>query len=170
MSKKSDSRKNVVVVGGGFAGVNAVTALGKSVDRTKYNVVLVTPRPYYVHLIASLRMVVSAEDKLEDSALVPYDRLLPGLEHVVASVAAIEETAPGKGGVLVLSTGERVEYAALVLATGSLWSGVSAFGDTDESVRKHISEWRARFAGAQNVVIVGGGAVGIGTCFDGTAL
>lgn len=166
MSKKSDSRKNVVVVGGGFAGVSAVAALGKSVDRTKYNIILVTPRPYYVHLIATLRMVVSAQDKLEDIALIPYDKLLPGLEHVVGSVTSIEETSSGKGGVLTLSNGERVEYAAVILATGSLWSSLSAFGDTDDVVQQQIAQWRARFSGAKNVVIVGGGAVGIGTCFN----
>ena len=63
---------------------------------------------------------------------------------------------------LVLESGERVEYAALVLGTGSSWTGTTDFPDADEDVREHIRSWRAAFSKASNVVIVGGGAVGIG--------
>ena len=160
--KKSDtSKKNVVIVGGGYANVHVVNALEKTLDRTRFNLLLVTPRPYYLHLIAALRVAVTAEGQLEDDALIPYDRL-PGVTLVQGKVAAIEEAAPGQGGALVLESGERVEYAALVLGTGSSWTGTTDFPDADEDVREHIRSWRAAFSKASNVVIVGGGAVGIG--------
>ena len=97
---------------------------------------------------------------MKDS-LIPYDRL-PGVTLVEGKAVAIEEAAPGKGGAVVLESGERVEYAALVLGTGSSWSGTTDFPDPDEDVHEHISSWRSRFAKAKNVVVVGGGAVGIG--------
>lgn len=163
MSKKSDTRKNVVVVGGGFAGVHAVNSLAKVLDKSRYNLVLVTPRPYYVHLLATLRMVVSSADKLEDTALIPYDKLAGGVEHVVGRVTAIENAPSGVGKVLALNSGEKIEYSAVILATGSLWSGVAAFGDTDQAIREQLAQWRSRFAEAKHIVIIGGGAVGIGT-------
>ena len=102
MSKKTDDqKKNVVIVGGGYAGVHVAQYLTKQLDHTQYNLVLLSPRPYYLHLIAALRVAVTAEGQLEDDALIPYDRL-PGVTLVQGKVAAIEEAAPGQGGALVL--------------------------------------------------------------------
>ena len=163
MSKKVDSsdKKNVVVVGGSYGGSNAAKALAKSLDASKYNVILITARPFYLHLIAGIRMVVSDVDNLISTALVPYDKL-QGITHKVGTVTSIEETAPGQGGVLVLKDGERVPYAGLVLATGSTWTPYLSFGDTEEEVRAHVTEWRSKFANAKHVLIIGGGPVGIG--------
>lgn len=161
MSKKTDNgKKNVVVVGGGYAGIHAVNYTAKKLDKAKYNLILINPRPYYLHLVATLRMSVSDTDKLEEKAFVPYDRL--PCTFVQGKVTAIEETAPGKGGAVVLDNGEHIDYTALVLATGSKWSGTTNFGETEEEVQKHIRLWRDRFAKAKNIVVVGGGAVGIG--------
>ena len=162
MSKKSDDKKqNVVLVGGGYANIHVVNALEKTLDRTRFNLVLVNPRPYYLHQVSALRMVTVADEQLVKDSLIPYDRL-PGVTLVEGKAVAIEEAAPGKGGAVVLESGERVEYAALVLATGSRWSGTTDFGDADKAVHEHIETWRQRIAKASNVVIVGGGAVGIG--------
>lgn len=163
MSKKSDDRKkNIVVVGGGYAGIHVVNYTAKKLDHSKYNIILVNPRPYYIHLIAALRMTVTSAGKLEDTALIPYDRL--PCTFVQAKVTTIQETAPGKGGVLVLDNGDQLDYAVLVLGTGSIWQGLPAFGDTEKEVKDHIREWRDKFSRVKSVVIVGGGAVGIGKC------
>lgn len=163
MSKKFDSsdKKNVVVVGGGYAGVNTVKALAKMLDSTRFNLVLVTSKPYFVHLVAAIRLTVANTDDLINTALIPYDRL-QGVTHRVAVVTAIEEKAPGKDGSIVLENGERIPYAALVLATGSLWPGPIDLGNTDEEIHQSVKLWRSRYAKAKHVVIVGGGAVGIG--------
>ncbi|EKM54713.1 uncharacterized protein PHACADRAFT_185597 [Phanerochaete carnosa HHB-10118-sp] len=160
MSKKIDEQKqNVVIVGGGYAGVDAVNALAKQLDHTQYNITLLNARPYFVHLLAVLRMGVSDAGRLEDRVLVPYDRM--PATFVQGKLVKIEEPAPGKGGVLVLENGDRLNYAALVLATGSIWPGVADLEDSDKEVRETIKLWRERFAQAKNVVIAGGGAVGI---------
>ena len=161
MSKKSDDKQNVVVVGGGYANIHIINFLEKTLDRTKYNLVLVNPRPYYLHQVAALRMVVVDDPQLEKDSFIPYDKL-PGVSFVQGKAVSIEETAPGKGGVVVLESGDRIEYVALVLATGSIWSGTTDFADPDEAVKEHIRTWRERFAKADNIVIAGGGAVGIG--------
>jgi len=161
MSKDDENKKNVVVIGGGFAGYAAAKELGTKIDHTKYNVILITSRPYYVHLIALIRMTVSDADDLESEALIPYDKLV-GVNHVVGTAVSIEEAGQGKGGQVVLEVGERVPYAALVLATGSVWSGPLSFGDSDQEIRQALKQWRQRYASARHVVITGGGAVGIG--------
>lgn len=159
MSKKADDKQNVVLVGGGYANIHVVNYLEKTLDRARYNLVIVNPRPYYLHQVSALRMVAVADDALVKDSLIPYDRL-PGVTLVQGKAVAIEEAAPGKGGAVVLENGERVQYAALVLATGSRWSGTPDFGDDDKAVHEHIETWRQRIAKANNVVIVGGGAVG----------
>ncbi|EKM50736.1 uncharacterized protein PHACADRAFT_178488 [Phanerochaete carnosa HHB-10118-sp] len=161
MSKKTDERKkNVVVVGGGFAGIDAAKGLAKQLDHAQYNLVLLSARPYFVNIVAALRTVVSSAGQLEEKVLVPYDRL-QNVAFVQGRLVEIAETAPGKGGVLVLADGDRLEYAALVLATGSTWPSLIDFGDADEEVREKIGVWRRTFAQAKNVVIAGGGSVGI---------
>ncbi|EKM48752.1 uncharacterized protein PHACADRAFT_179428 [Phanerochaete carnosa HHB-10118-sp] len=160
MSKKTDEgKKNVVIVGGGAAGVEVVQQLAKQLDHAQYNLILLNARPYFVHVIAGLRMAVSEAERLEDQVLIPYDRL--PATFVQGTLVEIEETAPGKGGVLVLANGDRLEYAALILATGSKWPGLIDYGDSNEEVHENIRIWRERFAQAKNVVIAGGGAVGI---------
>lgn len=163
MSKKFDSsdKANIVVVGGGFAGVSAVKELAKKLDKSRYELILLTSKPYFVHILALARMSVVDTDNLDNTALIPYSKL-QGFTHKVGTVTAIEETAPGQGGSVVLKDGERVPYAALVLATGSLWPGPMDLGDSDEEIRHSLKVWRGRYASARHVVVVGGGAVGIG--------
>jgi len=165
MSKKNDDLKNIVVVGGGFAGFNLAKALSSKLDASRYNLILVTSHPYMVQLVAAARMTASAADKLEDTALIPYDKLFINNNgtHKVGTVVAIEETSPGKGGSVVLQSGERINYHVLALATGSIWSSHLNFPSSDADIKGHLQSWRDRFSKAKEIVIVGGGAVGIET-------
>jgi len=161
-NKKNDDLKNVVVVGGGFAGSTIAKTLSATLDKTKYNLILITSRPYFIHIVAGIRMNVTDEGHLENTALIPYDKLfLKGIgSHIVGTVISIEEESPGHG-VLVLKDGEKVEYDALVLATGSNWSGPLNFPESDADIRASIQDWRKKYAGAKEIALVGGGAVGI---------
>ncbi|KAI0076565.1 FAD/NAD-P-binding domain-containing protein [Panus rudis PR-1116 ss-1] len=165
MSKRNDQRKNVVVVGGGFAGFTAVKILSAKLDRTKYSLTLVTARPYYIHLISGARFTVTSEGDFEDRSIIPYDGLFVNGNgtHVVGTVTAIEESAPGKGGNVVLQKGDKIPYDSLIIATGSIWPGALNFPNADEEVRGWVSDWRRKYANAKHVVIIGGGAVGIET-------
>lgn len=81
---------------------------------------------------------------------------------VVGTVTAIDEVAPGKGGDVILTNDERIHYDVLALATGSTWSGPLNFPQSDAEVIASINDWRNKIANAKHVVVVGGGAVGIG--------
>lgn len=158
------AKKNVVVVGGGHAGASVARELSKKLNASQYNLILVTPRPFFVHLIAMARIPVSGADKLEDRALFGYEKLfINGNGSVkVGKVVAVNETEKGKGGEVVLEDGERISYATLVVATGSTWPAFIELPNTDSDARAQINSWREKIKKAQHVVIVGGGAVGIG--------
>lgn len=76
-------------------------------------------------------------------------------------MAAVEPNKGSKGGSVVLESGEKLSYDALVLAQGSNWEGPLAYPDDPEQVKEHLSFWRSQFTDATHVVLAGGGAVGI---------
>ena len=51
--------------------------------------------------------------------------------------------------------------SALVLATGSKWSGPTNLPDSEADFRQFVSQWREKIRDAPDIVIVGGGAVGV---------
>lgn len=159
-----DRRKNVVVVGGGGAGAPLVKRLSAQLDPEKYSLILVTSRPYFVNLVAAIRMVVTDEGSLEERALIPYDKNFTGGNGTlkVGTVVAIEKGAGGEGGEVVLESGERVSYSVLVLTPGSLWEGPLALPNTKPETVEWLRKWRRTFEESNDFLFAGGGAVGIG--------
>ena len=103
--------------------------------------------------------MVTPNGSLEDSALIPLDKLYgegSAGKVVQGKVARILD------GVVELENGKSIPYSHLVVATGCRWDGPLAFPDTDIKLREHLRLWRTKFASAKRIVIVGGGAVGIG--------
>ena len=161
-------RKSIVVVGGGAAGATIARILSSKVDPNTTSLTLVTARPFALHLPAAIRMTTTAEGKLEESVLIPYDSLLVKGNGTVkiGRVTAIEQGKEGRDGAVLLSTGERVHYDFLVLAPGSEWDGPLSFPDDRAAVLEHIRTWRRKFENAKTgIVLAGGGAVGCGTSF-----
>ena len=69
MTKTSDGRASVVVVGGGYGGINAAKALDEVADVT-----LVDPTEAFVHNVAAWRTLV--EPEWLDRIFLPYANLL----------------------------------------------------------------------------------------------
>lgn len=116
--------KSVVIVGGGFAGVTIARILSYKLGALGYNLILINDRPFNIHLIAAIRMTVSAVDNLEDQAILPFDKVFTsGVGSVkIGCVASITDNAGGNGGVVTLVGGETVPYEHLLLAPGSKWT------------------------------------------------
>lgn len=164
MSKKNDDRKNVIVVGGGYAGNPIAATLSTSLDASKYNLILVNPLPFYTHRIAMVRMTVSDKDKLEDTAWIPYDKIFSKGKgtFVQGKVTSINTAKSGAGGEVVLEDGQHLSYAVLILTPGSVWKGpIFVPTDSEAEAYKYLATQRDNFAKAQKIVIVGGGAVGL---------
>ncbi|MFD3871284.1 NAD(P)/FAD-dependent oxidoreductase [Streptomyces sp. NPDC058623] len=98
----------VVVIGGGYAGVMAANRLTLRGD---VSVTLINPRPDFVHRIRLHQLVAGTGD-----AVVPYPEVLAeGVRLVVDSVTRID--AAGRG--VALAGGGTVGYDHLVYAVGS---------------------------------------------------
>ncbi|KAF5364793.1 hypothetical protein D9758_009322 [Tetrapyrgos nigripes] len=167
MSKTTDDKKTIVIVGGGTAGSLVARSLSKSLSPQSHNIILINPRPYAISLPATLRLVVSDQNDLaspQTGALLPYDKLFFSNNGrlVHASVSAVIQEPGHKNGRVKLSNGEEIEYDVLVLATGSKWGGAIDFPEGDEKVlMEYIKERREEFKKAKEVLIVGGGSVGV---------
>lgn len=157
------AEQNVVIVGGGYAGFQIAKELSKKLDPRRYNLILINSRSYAVALPAAVRLVVDAESKLEETAFVKLDRIYANGngETKVGVVTSIEAQPGVPGGAVVLANGERISYAVLILATGSTSSGPCAIPENEDDVLPFVNAWRQKFAKANHVVLIGGGAVGI---------
>ncbi|KAF9520561.1 hypothetical protein BS47DRAFT_1335729 [Hydnum rufescens UP504] len=156
ISKETPVRQKteVVIVGGGSGGAALARRLSSAAldfDPEQHNLTLITPDN-----IAST--YPRPPGSLEDTALIPYDKLYT--EGNAGRVVHGQVTQILDGS-LVLESGESIQYHCLVLATGGRWEGPLAFPDSDAEVREHLRAWRAKFAAAKSVVLVGGGAVGV---------
>jgi apoptosis-inducing factor 2 len=142
--------------------MNVVRSLSTSLDPFKYNLILVDSRPYQIFLIATIRMTVSEEDHLEDSALIPFDKVFNNGNGTFVQGIVTAINARNNGGNVALQDGSTIPYDILVLSPGSLWSGPLAFPRDPQEVSVFIRESQTKFQNAKHIVLVGGGAVGIG--------
>lgn len=103
-------KKNIVIVGGGGAGVNAARALSRTLDSSKYELILINPLPYRIWLIATLRITVSPQDDLQKSIMADYDKVFinGNGKFVQGTVQSFESNKQG-GGSVTLESGEKIE-------------------------------------------------------------
>ena len=139
----------VVVVGGGYGGVNAAKALD-----TDTNVVLIEPKDAFVHSVASLRALV--EPAFLPRIFLPYANLLTRgrVEHDRAiSVGANR---------IVVASGTEITADYVVLASGSRYPfpAKSDADATHDAIDKFAGA-HDRLEQADRVLLVGAGAVGI---------
>ena len=149
MSEAAQARPTVVVVGGGYGGVNVAKALDEVAD-----VVLVEPKDSFVHNVASLRALV--DPSWLPRVYLPYDRLLAN-GRVVRDRAAKVDT-----GRVTLASGEQIRADYIVLATGSGYP-FPAKSDVDLTAAAHdkVRAAHAALSQAQRVLLLGAGPVGV---------
>ncbi|KAG8904173.1 hypothetical protein FRB99_002121 [Tulasnella sp. 403] len=152
------SKQNILIIGGGAAGVSVAKELSKKLVPDNFSIQLVTERPYTIHYPALIRMVVTSQGKLEDLALNPYTHIFESGragEVIIGHVDRVED------GAAYLSDGRKLPYHWLVLATGTTWNGPLNLPHDPTATQQWLAEWRSKFSRADNIVIVGGGAVGV---------
>ena len=149
MSERSSARPTVVVVGGGYGGVNVAKLLDDVADVT-----LVEPKDAFVHNVASLRALV--DPSWLPRIYLPYDGLLAAGRVVRDRAVAVES------GRVTLASGAEMHADYIVLATGSAYpfpakNDVESIAAAQDKVRAA----HAALAAAARVLLVGAGPVGI---------
>jgi apoptosis-inducing factor 2 len=139
-----------------------VRSLSASLDPSRYNLILVDSRPFQIFLIAAIRMTVSEEDHLEDSALIPFDKVFQNGNGTFVQGTVTAINAREKDSNVALEDGSTIPYDVLVLSPGSLWPGPLAFPTDPQKVSAFVRESRTKFQTAKHVVLAGGGSVAIG--------
>ena len=150
---------DVVVVGGGYAGVLAASRLTQRDDVT---VTLINPRPTFVERIRLHQLVGGSDD-----ALVDYREVLaPAVRLVVGSVDRID--APGRS--VTLESGEDMTYDYLVYAVGSGSTPVPGSAEHAHPIATLESARRLAAALEQapdaGVTVVGAGPAGLETAAE----
>jgi NADH dehydrogenase FAD-containing subunit len=149
MHQQTSTRPSVVVIGGGYGGINVAKALDEVADVT-----LVDPKDAFVHNVAAWRALV--EPEWLDRIFLPYARLLHAGRFVRAAAIEVE---PGR---VVLDDGEVLEPDYLVLATGSSYPFPAKSDALDMvSARAHYLEAHAALEDARRVLVVGAGPSGL---------
>ncbi|KAF5352398.1 hypothetical protein D9756_005947 [Leucocoprinus leucothites] len=166
MSK--DDLPNIIIVGAGSAGSRAAYQLSKKLDTTKYNLVVINPRPYTILYPATARAVVSDKDNLKEHIFVPIEDILKGKGRLVLGKATKVEPASGKeggsGGTVTVSNGETISYRALILSPGVSWDNPIGFPDGADGLNAYLASDRESFEKSEKIVLVGAGAVGLELC------
>ncbi len=150
LTKERDALKTVIVIGGGYAGIE----IAKKLD-PKASVVLIDKKPVFFHKLSSLRAAVVPG--WTDIPLMPYDRLLE--RGVFVRGEAIDIDIDKKQ--VVLKSGETYEFDAAILAAGTEYPMVGHFvGDTVDDARKEFARLQSSIELAERIIVVGGGPVG----------
>ncbi|KAF8761250.1 Pyridine nucleotide-disulfide oxidoreductase [Rhizoctonia solani] len=147
--------KNIVVIGAGGGGVPLIQALQKRLNRETHLLVVIEQRDYYAHWPSLIRASVTNEGSFDERGLIPYDRAFGPLVNIVHSnVREITSAA-------VVTDGGSIPFEHLILATGSIWNGSLALPPARVDAIEYLRAFRTKLEAAQNIVIVGGGAVGV---------
>ncbi|MDT7713428.1 MAG: apoptosis-inducing factor 2, partial [Pseudonocardiales bacterium] len=149
MADTPTTRASVVVVGGGYGGINVAKALDDVADVT-----LVDPTEAFVHNIAAWRALV--EPEWLERIFFPYEHLLAHGRFLRDRAVAID------GRRVTLASGDLLEPDYLVLATGSAYPFPAKTDEPDiASARaRHRAAHEALLA-ADRALIVGAGPAGL---------
>ena len=149
MTETSPASPTVVVIGGGYGGVNVAKSLDDVAD-----VVLVEPKDSFVHNVAALRALV--DPSWLPRIYLPYGNLLANGRVVHDRAAKVDV------GTVTLASGEEIRADYIVLATGSAYP-FPAKSEIDSTATAHaqVRAAHAALSAAQRVLLLGAGPVGI---------
>jgi NADH dehydrogenase FAD-containing subunit len=149
MADTPTARASVVVVGGGYGGINAAKALDDVADVT-----LVDPTEAFVHNIAAWRALV--EPEWLERIFFPYEHLLAHGRFLRDRAVAID------GRRITLESGGVLEPDYLVLATGSAYPFPAKTEEPDvASARARHRAAHEALVAADRALIVGAGPAGL---------
>ncbi|OJJ45264.1 hypothetical protein ASPZODRAFT_133905 [Penicilliopsis zonata CBS 506.65] len=167
--------KNIVVIGASFAGFFAAKELLQTVP-SGYRVVVVEKNSHFQFTWAFPRFCVLSG--YEGRAFIPVRDGLKGyapphafrwVTGCVERIIPDEKTNGGSGGEgkIVLTSGESIEYAYLIVATGATATLPSRVGKNDKAEGiAELQRVQERIGQAETIAVLGGGAAGVELAAD----
>ncbi|ORY86173.1 hypothetical protein BCR37DRAFT_207148 [Protomyces lactucae-debilis] len=151
----------IVIVGAGVAGLDLSLYLQKHLHQlpADYEIIVIDKRDFYFHLVGSLRGLVDTQTA--EQVCIPFNKLFTSphcrgrMRLIHGTVSSIEQSH------VVLESGETVAFKQLVLATGCTWQHELDVPETRSEALAFLAAQQARIQKAPEVVVIGGGAVGI---------
>ncbi|KAJ8656253.1 hypothetical protein O0I10_008047 [Lichtheimia ornata] len=150
--------KNIVIIGGGYAGVMLVTKLERSISKHQdYRIIMIEKKTYFYHIIAAPRAAVEDWD-----VLIPYTHLFKESKNQVVHATAMHLN---KHSVILDTPFEgstELPFDYCILATGIKYPIPSKIYDIDVADgSSRMSHIRSMVAKAESIMVIGGGAAGI---------
>ncbi len=153
---------DVIVVGGGYAGVMAANRLTK---RDGVNVTLINPRPAFVERIRLHQLVTGSDD-----ALVAYEKVLAGGVTLMVDTVTRIDAAERR---ILLDSGDSLAYDYLIYAVGSGSAAPSVPGAAEHAYPISTLEQAERLRPtldaarpAAALTVVGAGPTGLETASE----
>jgi NADH dehydrogenase FAD-containing subunit len=144
-----NARPTVVVIGGGYGGVNVAKALDEAADVT-----LVEPKDAFFHNVAALRGLV--DPTFLPTIFIPYNGLLANGRIVHDRATEVD------GSRVVLRSGGVLTPDFVVLASGSKYPFPAKAGaDRADDSQDRVRSTHKALAEAEHALLLGGGPVGI---------
>lgn len=155
------SKKKLVVIGLGVAGVTAVSELAKAKGDALLDIVVVDKRTFFDSHPANPRVAVKPNSNKVHPSYFPYSAI-PGLKVATFKQASVTNITDST---VALDNGEQLSYDYLIVATGSNYaSGAFAAPVNAATVEERDAEVQGtaeQVKNAKGIVVVGGGPQGV---------
>ncbi|EGZ05876.1 hypothetical protein PHYSODRAFT_258122 [Phytophthora sojae] len=164
----------IVIIGGGSGGFRLAQALAKNLtEKDNTDVIVLEKNAFFYHVVGAPRAYVDAD--YTDKMFIPYDNAIPKhsakFVRIVRGVATRISAETNEVSYHAIGSDDRqseatetLQFDYLVLATGSSYS-VPIKPDSREFARSateaKLQEVRGHIEKAKNVLVVGGGSVGV---------
>lgn len=169
--------KNIVIVGGSYAGVGAIHYIQKHVipqlpEPSSYQTVLVSPSTVAVGRTATVRGLISDELLNQEHLWTDVKGTLEGLypksfRFVHGKAAGLDTEARSLDVQLVDGSAEKIEYHALIIATGAVTTSPLFSMTLDAaSLKETWAEFRKALPEAKSIVLAGGGPTAVETAAE----
>ncbi len=143
----------VLIIGGGFAGVSAAQELEKKGVST----ILVDKKNYFEVTFATLRNI-AAPETVKNSARKTYRSFLQGA-FIQASVRKLSANSA------LLDNGDEITFEKVIIASGTRYPTLSAAKPSDSlnivDRNQEMVDYHQQLRSSSQVLIIGGGVVGV---------
>lgn len=161
--RNTPDAKNIVVIGGSFAGTELVSQLAESLP-TGYKVVWIEKHSHFNYIFNFPRYSVLMGH--EQKAFIPYDFIAKNAPLGIINRIQEEAVEITENQVL-LKSGKKIEFACIAIATGSTQPSPANVSSTKRSdACRELQQTQRTIEKSQKIAIIGGGAVGVQLASD----